>query len=96
MDNLWAGTRQGLAHFTPTAHFTPAGASWPRLPVLSPMMWGMMDLPDPSEERTQRSETDKEKVTKETVNPNEETCQRLKRRKNGKESDPSELDCRPG
>ncbi|XDV37280.1 hypothetical protein PO909_006905 [Leuciscus waleckii] len=92
MDNLWAGTRQG---FMPTPHFTPAGASWPRLPVLSPMMWGMMDLPDPSEERTQRSETDKEKVTKETVNPNEETCQRLKRRKNGKESDRSELDCRP-
>ncbi|KAK7138005.1 hypothetical protein R3I94_013594 [Phoxinus phoxinus] len=91
MDNLWAGTRQG---FMPTAHFTPAGASWPRLPVLSPM-WGMMDVPDPGEERIQRSETDKEKVTKETVNPNEESCQKLKRRKNGRESDRSELDCRP-
>ncbi|XP_077104154.1 uncharacterized protein LOC143757051 [Siphateles boraxobius] len=92
MDNLWAGTRPG---FMPTAHFTAAGASWPRLPVLSPMMWGMMDVPDPSEERIQCSETNKEKVTKETVNPNEESCQRLKRRKNGKESDRSELDCRP-
>lgn len=80
----------------PTAHFTPAGASWPRLPVLSPMMWGMMDVPDPSDERIQRSETGKEKVAKETLNPNEESCQKLKHRRNGKESDRSELDCRPG
>ncbi|XP_051715972.1 protein starmaker isoform X2 [Ctenopharyngodon idella] len=92
MDHLWAGIRQG---FMPTAHFTPTGASWPRLPVLSPMMWGMMDVPEPSEERIQRSETGKEKVAKETLNPNEESCQRLQHRKNGKESDRSELDCRP-
>ncbi|KAI2656871.1 Replicase polyprotein 1a [Labeo rohita] len=89
VDHLWAG-------ITPTAHFTPAGASWPRLPVLNPMAWGMMDVPDPSEERIQCSETDKEKVTKETLKPNEESCQRPKHRRNVKESDRScELDCRP-
>jgi len=88
-DNLWAGTRPG---FMPSAHFTPAGASLPRFPVLSPMMWGMMDVPDPCEESIHH----KEKVTKETVHPNEESCERLKRRKNGKENDRSELDCRPG
>ncbi|KAG1954430.1 hypothetical protein F2P79_008748 [Pimephales promelas] len=88
VDNLWAGTRPG---FVPSAHFTPAGASLPRFPVLSPMMWGMMDVPDPCEESIHH----KEKVTKETVHPNEESCERLKRRKNGKENDRSELDCRP-
>lgn len=93
MDHLWAGIRQG---FMPTAHFTPAGASCPQLPVLSPMMWGMMDVPDPSEERIQRCEIDSEKLVKETLNPNEESCQRLKHRRNGKQSDRSELDCRPG
>lgn len=82
MDHLWAGIRQG---FMPTVHFTPPAASWPRLPVLNPMAWGMMDVPDPSEERIQCSETDKEKLAK------------AKHRRNGKESDrSSELDCRPG
>ncbi|XP_073677244.1 uncharacterized protein [Garra rufa] len=92
-DHLWAGIRQ---EFMPTAHFTPGGASWPRLPVLNPMTWGMMDIPDPSEETILCSETDKEKVTGETLNPNEKSCQRPKHKRNGKESDrSSELDCRP-
>ncbi|KAK2891133.1 hypothetical protein Q8A67_013776 [Cirrhinus molitorella] len=90
-DHVWAGVRQ---EFMPTAHFTPAGAFWPRLPVLSPMTCG--NVPDPSEEKIQCSETDREKMTKETLNPNEESCQRPKHRRNGKESDrSSELDCRP-
>lgn len=84
MDHLWAGIRQ---EFMPTAHFTPPAASQPRLPVLNPMTWGMMDVPDPSEERIQCSEPDKEKVTK----------AKPKHRRKGKESDrSSELDCRPG
>ncbi|XP_058654326.1 glutamic acid-rich protein isoform X2 [Onychostoma macrolepis] len=86
MDHLWAGIRQG---FMPKVHFTPPAASWPRLPVLTslcPMAWGMMDVPDPKEERIQCSETDKKKVTK----------AKPKHRRNGKESDrSSELDCRP-
>ncbi|XP_016413751.1 glutamic acid-rich protein-like isoform X2 [Sinocyclocheilus rhinocerous] len=83
MDHLWAGIRQG---FMPTAHFTPPAASWPRLRVLNPMTWGVMDVPDPSEERIQCSEPDKIKVIK----------AKPKHRRKGKESDrSSELDCRP-
>ncbi|XP_051505747.1 glutamic acid-rich protein isoform X2 [Myxocyprinus asiaticus] len=80
----------------PTAHFTPAGASLPQLPVLNPMAWGMMDMPDPCKERIQFSETNGEKITKETLNPSEECSQRLEERTKGKERDrSSELDCKP-
>ncbi|XP_026135219.1 uncharacterized protein LOC113113314 [Carassius auratus] len=83
MDHLWAGIRQGSM---PTAHFTPPAASWPRLPVLNPMTWGMMDAPVPSEETIQCSEPDKEKVTQ----------AKPKHKRKGKGSDrSSELDCRP-
>lgn len=84
--NPWAGIRH-------TGRFTPTGASWPQLPVLNPMAWGMMD--DPGVERTQCSET--ENTAKEMLKPSEGSNQRLKHKRKGRERDQSsELDCRPG
>ncbi|XP_055034432.2 uncharacterized protein [Misgurnus anguillicaudatus] len=91
--NPWVGVRQGLI---PTGHFTPAGASWPRLPVINPVPWGMMDVPDSGGEKIQCSETDQGNPTKEMLNPPKESKQRLKHRRRGGECDQlSELDCRP-
>ncbi|XP_073668269.1 uncharacterized protein [Paramisgurnus dabryanus] len=89
--NPWVGVRQGL-----TGHFTPAGASWPRLPVINPVPWGMMDVPDSGGEKIQCSETDQENPTKEMLNPPKESKQRLKHKRRGGECDqPPELDGRP-
>ncbi|XP_073778172.1 uncharacterized protein isoform X2 [Danio rerio] len=76
----------------PTAHFTPAAASWPPLPVVNPMM----EVPGSSQKRVQRNENYQENVGEETIDPNEENHLRVKHRRNGKESDrTSELDCKP-
>lgn len=86
VEHLWQGLQ-------PTAHFTPAAASWPPLPVFNPMM----DVPGFSQGRVQSSEKNQENVAEETMNPKEENHLRVKHRRNGKESDrTSELDCRPG
>lgn len=85
-----------LADKRHTGHLPPTGASWPQL-VLNPMAWGMMDVPNPGVERTHCSETSQENTTKEMLKPSEESNQRLKHKKKGRERDHfSELDCRPG
>ncbi|XP_057205781.1 protein starmaker isoform X2 [Triplophysa rosa] len=85
-----------LADIRHTGQFTPTGASWPQLPVLNPMAWGMMDVPYPGVERTHCSETGQENTTKEMLKPSEESNQRLKHKRKGRDRDQSsELDCRP-
>ncbi|XP_056626295.1 uncharacterized protein LOC130438410 isoform X2 [Triplophysa dalaica] len=84
-----------LADKRHTGHLTPTGASWPQL-ILNPMAWGMMDVSNPGVERTHCSETSQENTTKEMLKPSEESNQRLKHKKKGRERDNfSELDCRP-
>lgn len=92
--NPWVGIRPGLI---PAGHSTPTGASWPQLPALNPIAWGMMDVPDPHVEITQCSETDQKNTTKEMLGTSNKRNQRLRHKSKGTECDrSSELDCRPG